>query len=141
MAGEEVSKVYCWKVESDELDIFMASSARGAMRIGMDLEKGTDCLDFFKGIFPESRLIKDEYMNRYLLDAVRAVLGGGSVPGDLPIDIKSTPFQGMVWEAVARIPFGQKMTYGEVAALLGRPGGARAVGQAMNRNPLPLIYP
>jgi O6-methylguanine-DNA--protein-cysteine methyltransferase len=141
MAGEKVPEVYFWKVEADELDIFMASSGMGAMRIGMELNKGTDCLDFFYGIFPGNRLIKDEPMNRYLLDAVKAVLGGGPVPEDLPLDIKSTPFQGMVWKAIARIPFGQKRTYGEVATIIGRPGGARAVGQAMNKNPLPLIYP
>ena len=141
MAGKEVSKVYCWKVESDELDIFMASSGRGAMRIGMDLRKGIDCLDFFKGIFPESQLIKDELMNRHLLDRIKAALEGEPLPENLPLDIESTPFQGMVWKAIARIPFGQKRTYGEVATIIGRPGGARAVGQAMNKNPLPLIYP
>lgn len=41
----------------------------------------------------------------------------------------------------ARIPFGETKTYGEVAKMMGSPGGARAVGQAMGKNPLPLIFP
>jgi O-6-methylguanine DNA methyltransferase len=45
------------------------------------------------------------------------------------------------WKAIARIPFGQTKSYGEVARMVGRPGGARAIGQAMGRNPLSLIFP
>jgi O-6-methylguanine DNA methyltransferase len=44
-------------------------------------------------------------------------------------------------KAIARIPFGETRTYKEVAAMAEKPKGARAVGQAMGRNPLPLIFP
>ncbi len=57
----------------------------------------------------------------------------GEVPG--------TPFQRAVWEAIAAIPYGEVATYGEIAARLGRPGAARAVGQATGANPRPLIVP
>lgn len=58
-----------------------------------------------------------------------------SVPG------WATPFQRRVWEAVSHIPFGQTRSYGWVAIQAGSPKGARAVGQAMRRNPVPLIVP
>jgi methylated-DNA-[protein]-cysteine S-methyltransferase len=52
-----------------------------------------------------------------------------------------TPFQRSVLEAIRRIPAGKTMTYGEVAKMVGRPGAARAVGNVMAANPLPLVIP
>jgi methylated-DNA-[protein]-cysteine S-methyltransferase len=60
---------------------------------------------------------------------------------DLPLAPLGTPFQQSVWAALARIGHGQTRTYGEVAALLGRPSAARAVGAATGRNPLSIIIP
>lgn len=52
-----------------------------------------------------------------------------------------TPFQRKVWRAMAKIPHGQTMTYGELAVAIGHPGAARAVGGACGANPLPLWLP
>lgn len=55
--------------------------------------------------------------------------------------LAGTPWQQMVWKAVRAIPFGETRTYGEVAAGLGRPGAARAMGRANATNPLPIVVP
>lgn len=60
---------------------------------------------------------------------------------DLPIDWRGTPFQRAVWEAVMAIPYGETRTYGAIAAALGRPRAARAVGAANGANPLAPIVP
>jgi O-6-methylguanine DNA methyltransferase len=60
---------------------------------------------------------------------------------DLPLELRGTPFQTAVWEAVACIPYGEVTTYGEIAARLGRPDAARAVGAAVGANPLPIVIP
>lgn len=52
-----------------------------------------------------------------------------------------SPFLRAVWEATREIPRGQTCSYGELAARAGRPDAARAVGQAMARNPWPIIVP
>ena len=52
-----------------------------------------------------------------------------------------TPFQQAVWSALRKIPFGKTASYGEVAATLGRPGAARAVGRANGTNPVCVIVP
>lgn len=52
-----------------------------------------------------------------------------------------TPFQQRIWQACQRIPYGEVVTYGELARLAGRPGAARAVGTAMSQNRIPLIIP
>lgn len=51
------------------------------------------------------------------------------------------PFARQVYEQVREIPAGQTLTYGEVAAAVGRPGGAQAVGAAMGSNPVPVVVP
>ena len=61
---------------------------------------------------------------------------------DVPVDLSSrSPFHQEVLRATARIPCGEVRTYGELAAAVGRPNAARAVGTAMARNPVPLLVP
>ena len=60
---------------------------------------------------------------------------------DVPFTLRGTDFQKRVWAELKKIPYGQTLTYGEVAFRVGCPGGARAVGMACNKNPLPFIVP
>ncbi|WP_319582413.1 MGMT family protein [uncultured Pseudodesulfovibrio sp.] len=61
---------------------------------------------------------------------------------DLPFDFSGmSEFQQAAIEELRRIPSGTTRTYGEMAALLGRPKGAQAVGRAMGANPFPVLYP
>lgn len=60
---------------------------------------------------------------------------------DLPLDLRGTAFQLEAWRALAEIPYGETRTYGEQAALLGRPRAVRAVGTANGRNPLSIVLP
>lgn len=73
---------------------------------------------------------------------VRDFLAGLPVALDLPLDLPPAgDFTRRVLEAARLIPRGTCVTYGELARRAGRPGAARAVGQAMARNPVPLIVP
>jgi O-6-methylguanine DNA methyltransferase len=141
MAGKEISEIYCWKIESLGLTIYMASSERGAVSIGLCLGKGRGTLEYFKRIFPRDIVKKDKAINRPLIEAVETALDGKTLNKDLKLDIHTTPFQRMVLEEITLIPYGQTRSYGEIAVMVGRPGGARAVGQVMKRNPLPIIFP
>jgi len=60
---------------------------------------------------------------------------------DLPLDFHGTPFQQSVWQALLTIPFGQTRSYAQIAAQIGRPAAARAVGAANGRNPISIIAP
>ncbi|WP_379157826.1 methylated-DNA--[protein]-cysteine S-methyltransferase [Paenibacillus sp. sgz5001063] len=60
---------------------------------------------------------------------------------DIPLDIWGTPFQQEVWKGLATIPFGEVITYRELAGRIGRPQAMRAVGTANGQNPLPVILP
>ena len=60
---------------------------------------------------------------------------------DLPLAPKGTDFQKRVWKALTDIPYGETRTYGEIAAAVGSPKAARAVGMANNKNPIGIIVP
>lgn len=60
---------------------------------------------------------------------------------DLALDLIGTPFQRTVWRALREIPYGETVSYGELAQRLGRPSAARAVGLANGRNPIGIIVP
>ena len=75
-------------------------------------------------------------------EGVLRVLAGKAARALPPLDLAGhTEFHRSVWELLLRIPAGQTRSYGELAIELGRPGGARAVGQACGRNPIPLLIP
>ncbi|WP_207396661.1 methylated-DNA--[protein]-cysteine S-methyltransferase [Bremerella alba] len=60
----------------------------------------------------------------------------------VPVDLShGTLFQQRIWNACQRIPYGEVVTYGDLARFAGRPGAARAVGTAMSQNRIPLIIP
>jgi len=58
-----------------------------------------------------------------------------------PLDLDGTPFQLKVWERLCAIPAGKTISYGELAASIGRPSAARAVGAAVGANPVPILVP
>jgi len=73
-------------------------------------------------------------------EALGAYFAG--TPPRLPVlDLHGSPFQRAVWSALAEIPWGEVRSYGEIARLLGREGGARAVGGANHENPIAILVP
>jgi methylated-DNA-[protein]-cysteine S-methyltransferase len=60
---------------------------------------------------------------------------------ELPLAPQGTPFQLRVWRALCTIPYGETLSYGELARRLGLAAGARAVGLANGANPLPIVVP
>jgi len=59
----------------------------------------------------------------------------------VPLSPRGSTFQKQVWQALSEIPYGETTSYGKVAASIGHPDGARAVGVANGQNPIPIIVP
>ena len=66
---------------------------------------------------------------------------GRARPFDLPLAPEGTPFQRDVWSAIGAVPFGETITYAELARRCGRPSAVRAAGAATGRNPLTIVIP
>ncbi|MFG2530483.1 methylated-DNA--[protein]-cysteine S-methyltransferase [Streptomyces sp. NPDC048516] len=72
---------------------------------------------------------------------LRAYFRGELTTFDLPLALRGTPFQRRVWAALGTIPYGETLSYGQLAERLGVPTAARAVGLANGRNPVGIIVP
>ena len=79
------------------------------------------------------------------LDPWRAQLdeyfAGTRTAFDLPLRLHGTEFQVEVWEQLRRIPYGETISYGELAKRVDRPEAARAVGSANGQNPIAIVVP
>jgi O-6-methylguanine DNA methyltransferase len=74
-----------------------------------------------------------EQLNAYLEGTLRAF--------SLPLDLRGTPFQLSVWQALLDIPYGEIRSYGDIARAIGRPNAVRAVGAANGANPVAIVVP
>ncbi|MET9291343.1 methylated-DNA--[protein]-cysteine S-methyltransferase [Streptomyces sp. NPDC003077] len=72
---------------------------------------------------------------------LRAYFAGDLRTFALPLAFHGTPFQRQVWQALCDIPYGETLSYGQLADRLGKPSAARAVGLANGKNPLGVIVP
>jgi methylated-DNA-[protein]-cysteine S-methyltransferase len=85
---------------------------------------------------PEGQKILTETIRQ-----LRAYFSGELESFSLPLAPEGTPFQLEVWRRLCDIPFGETMSYGELARLIQRPRASRAVGLANGSNPIPLVIP
>lgn len=72
---------------------------------------------------------------------LREYFAGGRAEFDLPLAPEGTAFQRTVWRRLQDIPYGETISYGELARRVGNPKASRAVGAANGRNPLPIVIP
>ena len=81
-------------------------------------------------------------LDRQAVAELRAYFAGELTEFTVPVAVpRGSEFERAVWREMTRIPYGETLTYGEVARRVGDPGAARAVGVACNRNPIPVIVP
>ncbi len=76
-----------------------------------------------------------------VIDQLEEYFAGERRAFDLEFDLEGTPFQQIVWRTLATIPFGESISYGELARRVGRPSAVRAVGGANARNPISIVVP
>jgi methylated-DNA-[protein]-cysteine S-methyltransferase len=72
---------------------------------------------------------------------LHAYFAGDLVAFDLPLAAEGTPFQQAVWKALVEIPYGETISYGELARRIDKPSAVRAVGAANGQNPLAIVVP
>jgi methylated-DNA-[protein]-cysteine S-methyltransferase len=120
--------------------LLVAATDRGVCRISFDPEpdRETDALARLFG----SRVLRSPRPTERLRRELDEYFDGRRRAFDLDVDLTPLPvFQRLVLDELVRVPFGQVETYGGLAARLGRPRAARAVGGALNRNPVPIVVP
>lgn len=139
-AGGAGATVVYTVVDSPLGSLLVAATERGLCQIDIgDSEASVEAR--LRREFHAAALQRDDRGLRELVTEVLLRLDGRATVADLPLDVQGTAFQRRVWEELRRIPVGETRTYGEIAAAIGEPRAARAVGSACGKNPVPVVVP
>jgi AraC family transcriptional regulator of adaptative response/methylated-DNA-[protein]-cysteine methyltransferase len=122
-------------------ECILAATDRGICYLTFVKEDGLDAaLDEVTRWWGQAIMVEDTAGTRPLAARVFTP-ESGSASTPLPIHLRGTNFQIKVWEALLSIPAGKAVTYSDIAAHLGAPRSARAVGNAVGANPIPVVVP
>ncbi|MGI8687787.1 MAG: methylated-DNA--[protein]-cysteine S-methyltransferase [Thermomicrobiales bacterium] len=122
-------------------DILVAGTERGICALIIAASAAMpSALDALQHCCP-APLVPDADALAEVMGQLTDYLGGTRQTFALPLDLIGTPFQRQVWDALFAIPYGDTVTYRDLARTLGQPGGAQAVGGAVARNPVSIIVP
>jgi len=121
--------------------LVVATTSRGICWIAL----GAEAVALEAGLcgeFPAATAItRDDAALAPVVEEVLRRIDGELPRASLPLDVRGTAFQLRVWQELQRIPRGETRSYGEVAAAVGVPDGARAVGAACGSNPVSIVVP
>lgn len=134
--------VYLNLIATDWLGpVGVAVSPRGLRCLRMNVAGREEFLEMNQASWEGDYIYSDQETERYT-DQIERYLAGELRSFNLPIDWTGyTRFQQAVLRETLRIPYGETRSYGEIAAAIGNPMAARAVGQAEKRNQVPLVIP
>jgi len=120
--------------------VFVALNARGLLAVRFDTSEKAFRAAMQKKF--KTEVARAPHSTAAALRQVSDYLAGKRVAFDLPVDLSAlTEFQRNVLQAATQIPRGQVATYSEIARRIHRPKAARAVGQALRNNPMPIVIP
>jgi methylated-DNA-[protein]-cysteine S-methyltransferase len=123
-------------------DILVAGTDSGVCAlIIVDRARMPGALDALRAYCPDAPLVPDADALADVTRQLTEYLEGTRRAFDVPLALAGTPFQRQVWDVLLSIPYGETLTYQEIALALGKPGGSQAVGGAVARNPVSIIVP
>ena len=118
-------------------------SPLGPLLLAAD-ETGLRSIDFVNGrrpVSPQPTWREDPEFLGEPIQQLHAYFAGDLESFDLPLQPKGTEFQLAVWRKLCGIPYGETISYGELARRIGNPKASRAVGLANGANPIPIVIP
>jgi AraC family transcriptional regulator of adaptative response/methylated-DNA-[protein]-cysteine methyltransferase len=120
--------------------LLVAVTERGVCAVRMS-DSDAELEQDLRAEFPEATIERADASLRKTVEKILDHINNHKPHLDLPLDVRSTAFQRQVWEKLRAIPYGQTVSYGDVAKSLGKPGAVRAVGRACATNPVALVIP
>lgn len=130
-----------WTVTGSSLGrLLVAATAKGLCAVALG-DDDDGLLADLGHRFPKAELAPAADELGGLVAEVLECCEGRAPSAELPLDLRGTAFQLQVWQALRRIPRGERRTYGELARELGSPRGARAVARACATNPVAMVVP
>jgi methylated-DNA-[protein]-cysteine S-methyltransferase len=122
--------------------VWVATSEAGVRVMTVPAASDDDCIAIASNkTHPICRRDLPSQLLDQTLDELRRYFAGTLNVFTTPLDLRGTPFQQRVWAAVAAVPYGETVTYRQIAARIGAPNAFRAVGAANGANPAAIIVP
>ncbi len=119
--------------------IFLALTEKGLCAVGIN-EREKDFINALEKAY-NIKPVKDNTAFSEFARLLKRYLNGERLEIEIPLDMKGTDFEKRVWKTLLKIPYGRTKSYGEIAREIDLPKGARAVGNACGKNPIPIIIP
>ncbi len=123
-----------FKVQTEIGDIFLVASDKGLQTLLWEKQDTPLTKDLDQKI-PAHKILREAAQQ------IKDYIAGRRTQFDLPLDITGTPFQQKVWNELRRIPFGQTISYAELAKRIKNPKASRAVGSANGKNSICVVIP
>jgi len=133
--------LYCTSFETNIGVIYIASSEKGVCKISLTLDSASEFKSWIKKHFGEFEIVESKKKNKDAIDQIKLYLARKLKKFDLEIDMLGTEFQKKVWIETMKIPYGETISYSDLARKIRRENSQRAVGNALASNPLPIIVP
>jgi len=131
-----------WAVlEHSRWTLYVAKTSKGLCYVGSPGQSFKDFQAYLKKRFPGAVLHENPDSLAPYLQELQGYFSGNRTLFSLPIDVKGTPFQEEIWQALREIPYGQTVSYSDIAARIQRPAAVRAVGAAIGANPVMISVP
>ena len=119
----------------------VASSERGVVYLQLPRASGRGFEGWLRRHAPDAEVRAGYEPNRAAIQQITEYLHGKREAFELALDLRATPFQQRVYEALVELPYGETRTYTEIAQRIGAAKAVRAVGTANGANPVSLIVP
>lgn len=123
---------YCF-MDSPIGKLFLAGDQEGLKHLNFPREK--------KPVQPEPGWMEMTAFFTSVISELKEYFAGKRQQFSIDIKPEGTPFQVSVWKALQQVPYGETVSYGELAKQVGNPRASRAVGSANGANPIPIIIP
>ena len=138
--GGEGIEIRCTVVSTELGKLLVATTARGVCSVRFG-ESEAAMLRELKQDFRSATIHRDDTGLKSVADQIKQLLSGSTTSLNIPLDLRGTAFQQMVWKELRRIPAGQTRSYTDVAKTIGKPRAVRAVANACGSNPVALVVP
>lgn len=141
MHAQQSETIYWTALAPEHWGLHLVGSAAGLLYVGSPGQSYAELTRWAAAKHPGASLVRDDLAMLPYARELTEYLQGRRSGFTVPSDLRGTPFQRAVWEALGRIPYGRTVTYSDIAREVGRPAAVRAVGSAIGANPVMIVVP
>jgi len=133
--------IYWTRFTHEQWNMYIAATPLGLCYVGSQNKEFEELKNWAKKRLSSADLVENaDYMQSYS-DGLIEYLKGESRNFSEPVDLYGTPFQKEVWNALQEIPYGQTVSYTDIAVRIQKPSAVRAIGTAIGANPVLITIP